>query len=135
MTYEIGYRRPPTSSQFKKGSSGNPKGRPKGATNFITLLERELAQKIVVTENGKKKAITRMQAMVKRLVSGALQGDAKQLMAMVEILRRLERADSSPVEGLLPDNHAALLADYVASARTETDTTSPGHRTASGGVK
>ncbi|HTM15489.1 MAG TPA: DUF5681 domain-containing protein, partial [Terracidiphilus sp.] len=74
MAYEIGYRRPPESGRFKKGQSGNPKGRPKGSTNFLTILEQELGQSVVVNENGKKKSITRLQAMVKRMVAGALQG-------------------------------------------------------------
>jgi hypothetical protein len=27
--YEIGYRKPPKATQFRKGRSGNPRGRPK----------------------------------------------------------------------------------------------------------
>ena len=42
--YEIGYGRPPKSRQFKKGRSGNPKGRPKGSLNLKTIVRRELAE-------------------------------------------------------------------------------------------
>jgi hypothetical protein len=84
MDYEIGYRRPPESGRFKKGKSGNPKGRPKGSTNFLTILEQELGQLIVVNENGNKKTITRMQAMVKRIVACALQGDLKAISPLLK---------------------------------------------------
>ena len=115
MAYEIGYRRPPAAGQFKKGASGNPKGRPKGSRNFVTLLEKELGQTVVVTEGGKKKTITRMQAMVKRLVAGALQGDQKALLTLIEVLRRTGKFEQVKVDGLLPDNYESILDTYVAS--------------------
>ena len=31
--YEVGYAKPPTEHRFRKGASGNPSGRPKGARN------------------------------------------------------------------------------------------------------
>jgi hypothetical protein len=113
MAYEIGYRRPPESGRFKKGKSGNPKGRPKGSTNFLTIMEQELSQSIVVNENGKKKTITRMQAMVKRIVAGALQGDLKALMTLFEILRRAGKFEQFDVEALLPENYQRVLDSYV----------------------
>lgn len=112
MSYEIGYRRPPESGRFKTGKSGNPKGRPKGSTNFLTILERELSQTVVVNENGKKKTITRMQAMVKRIVAGALQGDLKALMTLFEILRRTGKFEESG-EALLPEDYQSVLNSYV----------------------
>ena len=118
MSYDIGYRRPPPSGQFKKGASGNPKGRPKGSKNFLTLLDKELAQKIVVNESGRKKSITRLQAMVKRIVSGALQGDQKALLTLVEILRRSGQFQQPPeAQDLLPDDYQAILDAYVAARR------------------
>lgn len=115
MTYEIGYRRPPPSGQFKKGSSGNAKGRPKGSRNFLTLLEQELAQKVVVNENGRRKTVTRLQAMVKRMVAGALQGDPKATLTLVDILRRSGGIEPPEVEGLLPANYEQVLEAYVQS--------------------
>jgi len=114
MAYEIGYRRPPKSGQFAKGKSGNPKGRPKGASNFLKVLEKELDQSIVVSENGKKKTITRLQAMVKRLVAGALQGEQKALLTLVEVLRRTGKFSEVEVENLLPDDFEDMLELYVA---------------------
>jgi len=115
MTYEIGYRRPPPSGQFQKGTSGNPQGRPKGSKNFLTLLEQELAQKVVVNENGRRKTVTRLQAMVKRMVAGALQGEPKAVLTLVDILRRSGGIEPPQVEGLLPANYEQVLEAYVQS--------------------
>jgi hypothetical protein len=114
MSYEVGYRRPPKSGRFKKGLSGNPKGRPKGSNNFLTLLDQELAQSIVVNENGKIKSITRMQAMVKRIVAGALQGVQRATLTLVEILKRTGRFESPDADTLLPEDYESLLEAYVA---------------------
>lgn len=113
MAYEIGYKRPPKTGQFAKGKSGNPKGRPKGSNNFITILEHELGQSISVNENGKKRTVTRLQAMVKRMVAAALQGDQKATLTLVEILRRTGRFEQVDAGSLLPDDYEAILDSYV----------------------
>ena len=113
MTYDIGYRRPPASGRFKPGTSGNPKGRPKGTRNFVTLLQQELQQTITVNENGKKKKITRQQAMVKRVVTNALNGDARAILLLIDILKRTGQFDAQSAEDLLPDDYEAILDSYV----------------------
>lgn len=113
MAYEIGYRRPPKHGQFRKGTSGNPRGRPKGSKNLLTLLEKELSQPITVSENGKKQTMTRLQAMVKRIVSDGLQGNLKSLMTVFEILRRSGKLEETDVESLLPADYEAILDSYV----------------------
>ncbi len=114
MTYEIGYRRPPASGKCKKGASGNHKGRPKGSRNFVTLLEKELAQTVTVNENGKKMKVTRLQAMVKRIVASALSGDAKSTLHLIDILRRTGQLDGPAAEDALPPDYEALLDTFIA---------------------
>src|SRR4051812_6409584 len=111
--YDIGWGKPPKKSRFKEGASGNPKGRPKGSLNFLTILDQELKQKIVVNENGKKKTVTRMQAMVKRVVAAGLQGDPKHVLLVVEMLKRMGRAEAPDLESLVPDDYGAILDAYA----------------------
>ena len=71
----VGPGRPPKHSQFRKGQSGNPNGRPKGTLNFATVLDRTLREKVVINENGRRRTITKLEAAVKQLVNKAAGGD------------------------------------------------------------
>jgi len=95
--YQVGYGKPPQHTRFKKGESGNPAGRPKGTKNLTTLFEKELKQRVVVTENGRRRSITKQEAMVKHLVNKAVSGDRVLMQLLLEEIRLLEaRAASSP---------------------------------------
>ncbi len=71
---QTGYCRPPKRTQFKKGQSGNKKGRPKKTKteNLIDDFQAELNSFITVTENGKQMKITKQQAIVKKLVNSGM---------------------------------------------------------------
>ena len=51
--YEVGDRRPPKHSQFRRGVSGNPKGRPKGSVNLRTQVTQQLRRTVTATRNGR----------------------------------------------------------------------------------
>jgi Family of unknown function (DUF5681) len=88
--YVVGYRRPPKPTRFTVGNSGNPKCRPKGSKNFSTLFVEELAQTVTLTENGKRKKMSKRQALAKQLVNKALSNDPKAAALVLDQIRRSE---------------------------------------------
>src|SRR5438045_1755723 len=74
-SYEVGFGKPPRSRQFKPGQSGNPDGRPRGAKNFATAIEQELVTQIPVTDNGRRRRISKREVIAKHLVNKAASGD------------------------------------------------------------
>jgi hypothetical protein len=87
---EVGYKKPPRDRRFKKGTSGNPKGRPKGAKNYSGILQKELNARISITENGKHRLVTKQEALVKGTVNTALRGDHKATALIFSDLRARE---------------------------------------------
>jgi len=81
--YDVGYGKPPQHTRFAKGTSGNPKGRPRGIRNFHTDLEEELSRPITVREGGRIKTISAQQALITRTVEKALQGDLRAIEMLV----------------------------------------------------
>ena len=82
----VGYGRPPVNRQFKPGQSGNPKGRPKGHKNFATTLAEALNEKIAVRgKNGRRRCITKQQAMCERTINDAVLGDTKAFLSVVQV--------------------------------------------------
>jgi hypothetical protein len=75
--YEIGYGKPPKSGRFKKGTSGNPSGRPKKPTDSVSVLMRELDSKFTIKESGQRKVITKLEGIWKQSVNKAVTGDLK----------------------------------------------------------
>ena len=91
--YEVGFGKPPKHTRFRKGSSGNPRGRPKGKRNLATVLEKTLKEKVVINENGVRKTVTKLEAAVKQLVNKAASGD---LVAMRQLSLLAGSAEVDP---------------------------------------
>jgi len=89
MTFKIGYGKPPKATQFKKGRSGNPKGRPKGSLNLATDLAAELGERITVREDGRTRTVSKQRALIKSLVAKALQGDVRAAASLLALYGRL----------------------------------------------
>jgi len=94
--YQVGYGRPPDSTRFKKGQSGNPRGRPKGAKNIATYLGEILEQRISVREGDKVRKMSKVEAMLHGLVLKAMKGDTKALSSMIALARLCGLFDQVP---------------------------------------
>jgi hypothetical protein len=94
-SYEVEFDKPPRSSQFKPGKSGNAAGRPRGAKNFATALEQELKTRIIITENGRRKRVSKREVIAKHLVNKAAGGDLK---AIPLLLNEARGNETNPAE-------------------------------------
>jgi hypothetical protein len=103
MDYAVGYGKPPQHARFHKGQSGNPRGRPKGARNLSTLMAKALNEPVVISENGKRKRITKREAVLKQLVNKAASGDAKAIQLLLGEIRQIEGREPPSAESVLFD--------------------------------
>ena len=87
--YQVGYGRPPKATQFKKGVSGNRKGRPKGRKNIATLFQEAMYERVPITENGQRRTITKIEAIIKQMINKAATGDPKAFQATLNVAREL----------------------------------------------
>ena len=83
--YEVGYGKPPKHTQFKENRSGNPKGRPKGSSNFGTDVKRTLKAPVRLTKDGSPKTVSTQEAALLRLREKALIGDARALDRLLSL--------------------------------------------------
>jgi hypothetical protein len=88
--YEVGFGKPPRSTRFQKGQSGNPRGRPSGSKNLKTLLSEALNQRVIVAENGGRRKITKREAIVIQLVNRSATADPRALKMLLDLVREFE---------------------------------------------
>ena len=89
-----GYKNPPKEYQFKKGKSGNPKGRPRKkkqsssdpGLDLIASVHRELGKTISVQENGQHKEVTKLDAFSAQLVAQSVNGKPSQQKMLLSLL-------------------------------------------------
>ena len=74
---QSGYKNPPKETRFKKGQSGNPKGRPKVENDIEKILENILFGTVIARENGRKREVTMIEAAFIQQMSKAAKGDPK----------------------------------------------------------
>ena len=104
-----GSRNPPTHSRFKKGVSGNRKGRPKREAlvlgDIISKVQNTLT---AYREGGRTKRASRLELALKKLVNSALEGDARSAEELFKLRAKASKSSDARsqkiiVEDWIPD--------------------------------
>ena len=73
---QVGYGKPPAATRFKKGQSGNPRGRPRHTRNKDIPYDSLLGQMVTIREDGRQRRVTAAEAFLLHLTRRGLAGDS-----------------------------------------------------------
>src|SRR6266496_3959523 len=118
--FEVGFGKPPRSTRFKPGQSGNPNGRPRGARNFAVAIEQEQVTRVTVTENGRRRRISKREVIAKHLVNKAASGDLKAIPLLLNEARAHQNnlADAGSDQVLDTPEDRKVLDGIIARIRS-----------------
>jgi Family of unknown function (DUF5681) len=122
--YEVGYGKPPKNSQFPKGTSGNPTGRPKKARDLGATLLREANSPITIVESGQKVRLSKHEVAVKMFMNNVMKGKPSDLrlyfaqypQALDKVLLAAQQAKNEKDKNV-KDLSDEMLAQIIARGR------------------
>ena len=125
-TYAVGFGKPPRASQFKKGTSGNPKGRPKAVdiSDITPLIEGIFSEPIKMREGEQTRTVSNLEAMLRAQVMLALKGEPKAIRTVFHLGAKAglfsKALQKSFIEIVEPDGEAGkILRGYHAQLAGE----------------
>jgi Family of unknown function (DUF5681) len=86
-SYDVGYRKPPKANQFRKGRSGNARGRKRGEENIVSVFKRYVMNRVKIKVGDQILTVALAEAVLFKNYNAALQ---KNPFAMGNIFRLAE---------------------------------------------
>jgi uncharacterized protein DUF5681 len=139
-SYEVGYRKPPRHTQFQKGQSGNPGGRPRRslARRLEDLALYEAYRPTIVMVDGHAEPMPAIQAVLRSQLQSAAGGNVRaqrDILAMIqhiEVVRDVLGTDSADDD--VVDDDDAEDADAIDGDDNDVDDTADADGDDAGGA-
>ena len=117
--YEIGYGKPPRGRPFQKGQSGNPRGPRR--KDLSSLLIAALNEPVYVTIDGKRRKITKRQAIVTQLVNESAGANLRATKMLFDMMKEVEQkaGAAAPEPPKLTATDREIVELFVARLRRQ----------------
>src|ERR1700730_11506990 len=119
--YQVGPGRPPLHTRFKKGESGSPGGR--SAKSLPALLADALNETVVVTIDGRRRKITKREAIVTQMVDKSASADLRATKMLIDMMKDVEQKAGDPAPPPEPRRLVAtekeVMQQFVARLRRQ----------------
>jgi hypothetical protein len=128
--FSVGYGKPPVHSRFRRGVSGNPRGRPRGVSTdrAVRLMLKEAYRLIAVREGEETRGLPGLQAAIRKLLHMGLKGNGSALRDFISIVREMEQDAArqqsatgndvaAPREDISDEMRATALLAFIARTK------------------
>ena len=95
--YQVGHRKPPKQTQFKKGQSGNPGGKPGLAKSATARFKQALKAALEMNRVSLSATIaeTTLESVANRIVLSATSGGAAETRLLLSLIENLESGEDA----------------------------------------
>ena len=122
-SYRVGYQNPPKHTQFKKGQSGNPKGRPKSNGSLFQFVGDMMQEPLPMMSGGN--TMSKLEGFLRSLIKKASAGHVPSFRRFMKLARKaklFDRPQDEPCNGVVRVKYnATILRAQTAQMRAERD--------------